>query len=249
MLESLHDDYTTISEKQVRLEKKIAKLRRKFSDKEHTLNDFERSLASDRESYNAYVKSKATNQLLKEYWEQIGYNTSEIERLRKDNTEINKQLSLYAQEKTQVNTAYLGNLGKLFVGLDIPADQIGENSEPGSALVASGAYGPRCKIAQMLAFIETQHTVAPDLITFPIVIDSPNVLEQDDDHLDTVIRTLFTWNKTDNQIIVASIQGKDTAAEIGGVNIITLSNPKNHLFSSEEYAAYESEIAEIFTQF
>ena len=249
LLESLHDDYTTISEKQVRLEKKIAKLRRKFSDKEHTLNDFERSLASDRESYNAYVKSKATNQLLKEYWEQIGYNTSEIERLRKDNTEINKQLSLYAQEKTQVNTAYLGNLGKLFVGLDIPADQIGENSEPGSALVASGAYGPRCKIAQMLAFIETQHAVAPDLITFPIVIDSPNVLEQDDDHLDTVIRTLLTWNKTDNQIIVASIQGKDTAAEIGGVNIITLSNPRNHLFSSEEYAAYESEIAEIFTQF
>lgn len=143
----------------------------------------------------------------------------------------------------------MGNLGKLFVGLDIPADQIGENSEPGSALVASGAYGPRCKIAQMLAFIETQHAVAPDLITFPIVIDSPNVLEQDDDHLDTVIRTLLTWNKTDNQIIVASIQGKDTAAEIGGVNIITLSNPKNHLFSSEEYAAHESEIAEIFTQF
>lgn len=249
LLESLHDDYTTISEMQVRLEKKIAKLRRKFSDKQHILNDFERSLASDRESYNTYVKSKATNQLLKEYFEQIGNNTSEIERLSKDNAEISKQLEAYTQEKAQVNMAYLGNLGKLFVGLDIPADQIEDNSELGSALVASGAYGPRCKIAQMLAFIETQHTVAPELITFPIVIDSPNVLEQDNDHLDTVIRTLLTWDKTDNQIIVASIQGKDTATEIGGVNIITLSNPKNHLFSSEEYATYEAEIAEIFTQF
>lgn len=100
-----------------------------------------------------------------------------------------------------------------------------------------------------MAFIETQHLTAPDLITFPVVIDSPNVLEQDNDHLDMVIRSLLTWDKTDNQIIVSSIQGKDIATEIGGVNIITLTNPQNHLFSSDEYAMYEAEISEIFTQF
>ena len=87
------------------------------------------------------------------------------------------------------------------------------------------------------------------MITFPIVIDSPNVLEQDDEHLDSIIRTLLTWDKTDNQIIVASIQGKETASTIDGVNIIALSNPKNHLFSADEYIAYEAEITEIFTQF
>lgn len=137
----------------------------------------------------------------------------------------------------------------MFTGLDIPSDQIAEYSEPGSALIASGAYGPRCKIAQILAFVETRQTNAPDQITFPIVIDSPNVLEQDNEHLDSVIRTLLTWNKTDNQVIVASIQGKETAAELGDVNVIFLSNPQNHLFSSDEYELYESEIADIFTRF
>ena len=87
------------------------------------------------------------------------------------------------------------------------------------------------------------------MIAFPIVIDSPNVLEQDDERLDSIIRTLLTWGKTDNQIIVASIQGKAIASTIDDVNIITLSNPKNHLFNADEYIAYEEEITEIFTQF
>lgn len=249
LLESLHDDYTTLSEKQVALERKIARLRRSFSDKQRMLTAYERSLNTDQESYNTYVKSKATNQLLREYREQIGENATRIDVLRKDTTTIRQQLEAYSQERVQANTCYLANLSKLFVSLDIPSDQIDDNSEPGSALVASGAYGPRCKISQMLAFAETQHAVAPDMISFPLVIDSPNVLEQDSEHLDSVIRTLLTWDKTDNQIIVASIQGRDTATEIPEVNVITLTNPQNHLFSKDEYTMYESEIAEIFTQF
>lgn len=249
LLESLHDDYTSVSGRQAQLERKVTKLQRKFDDKQHTLADYEKSLVSDRESYNAYVKSKATNQMLKEYWEQIGHNNEEIDRLKKDNVNIRKLLVSYAQERDQANTIYLNNLEKLLIGLDIPSDQVEENSEPGSALIASGAYGPRCKVAQILAFIETQHRISPDLITFPVVIDSPNVLEQDNEHLDTVIRSLLMWDKTDNQIIVASIQGRDIATKIDGVNIVTLSNPQNHLFCPSEYAMYEVEIAELFTQF
>lgn len=98
----------------------------------------------------------------------------------------------YDKGRAAVNTTYLGKLGSLFTGLDIPSDQIADFSEPRSALIASGAYGPRCKIAQILALVEMQRVSAPDLITFPIVIDSPNVLEQDNRHLDSVIRTLLT---------------------------------------------------------
>lgn len=249
LIESLHDDFTTISEKLVLLERRISTYRGKFVVKQKELADFENSLESDREAYNAYLKSKATNQLLREYRDQIASDIVAIEQLRADNSGYNKLLATYDKERATVNTTYLGKLGALFSGLDIPSDQIAEYSEPGSALIASGAYGPRCKVAQILAFVETQQTNAPDLISFPIVIDSPNVLEQDNEHLDSVIRTLLTWNKTDNQIIVASIQGKETAAELGDVNIIFLSNPKNHLFSADEYVMYESEIAEIFTRF
>ena len=39
------------------------------------------------------------------------------------------------------------------------------------------------------------------------------------------------------------------ASTIDDVKIIALDNPQNHLFDSAEYAEYEAEIAEIFTQF
>lgn len=249
LLASLYDDYVSVSEKYLELDRKVERLTKKFEAKQCLLAEFESSLEVDRESYNAYVKSKATGQLLRDYQNQITENLSEIEKLRKDNSGIGKQLDKYNKERSRVNAVYMDYLGGLFVGLDIPTDQIDEFSEPGAALSASGAYGPRCKIAQMLAFVETQQTSAPELITFPIVIDSPNVLEQDNEHLDSVIRTLFSWKKTNNQIIVASIQGKETATELGDVNIISLTNPKNHLLSTTEYATYEEEISEIFTRF
>lgn len=73
---------------------------------------------------------------------------------------------------------------------------------------------------------------APSAVPFPSGRRVP-------EHLDSVIRTLLTWDKTENQIIVASIEGKETANSIPGVNIILLENPQNHLFSKEEYGSYE----------
>lgn len=249
LMESLHDDYTSILNDISSLEKKIQKLKNTFSEKQNLLKYYEKSLADNQEIYNTYLKSKATNQLLMEYQSKVGANISEIEQLNKQSSEIRKQLKSYNDEKDQTNNIYLSNLSKLLFDLDVPKDQVEEESEPGTALIASGAYGPRCKVAQMLAFVQTQKKSCPEMISFPLVIDSPNVLEQDSEHLESVIRTLLTWDKTDNQIIVASIEGKETASNISDVKIILLNNPKNHLFSKEEYLVYEREISDIFTSF
>ena len=203
----------------------------------------------DKDTYNSYIKSKATNQLLKEYREKIGNNVLEIDRLAKDNSSIRTQLVAYSEEKAHTNSTYLSLFDNLLCSLNIPEDQVEDNSEPGSSIVASGAYGPRCKVAQMLAFVETQKKVANNIISFPIVIDSPNALEQDKENLDAVIRTLLTWDKTDNQIIVSSIEGRETASAIPGVNIIQLDNSKNHLLNNEIYCIIEDEINEMFIKF
>ncbi len=249
LLESINDDYANISTEQKKLKRRIEKLHSSFVDKQKILESFEKNLANDKEEYDAYIKSKATNQLLKEYREKVGENISEIERLNKDTTEINKQIKIYTDEKTKANQAYSSNFNKLSINLDIPKEQIGENIEPGSSVSASGAYGPRCKIAQMLAFVQTQKKLNNKTISFPLVIDSPNALEQDKSHLATVMKTLMTWDKTDNQIIVASIEGKDIASSIDGVNIIELNNPQDHLLNQQEYILHENEISEIFMKF
>lgn len=249
LLESLHNDYANISEKQENIKKKIEKYNKLFLEKQRLLESYEETLAKDKSTYDAYIKSKATNQLLKEYREQIGKNILEIDRLKKDNLNIQKQLTLYTSEKNETNCQYLSVFDKLLINLDVPKEQVEEKSEPGSAIIASGAYGPRCKIAQVLAFVETKQRIAEDTLSFPIVIDSPNVLEQDKENLDSVMRLLMTWDKTENQIIVASIEGKETAASLPNVNIIELSNPRNHLLNSQVYTSLENEINELFMMF
>ena len=82
-----------------------------------------------------------------------------------------------------------------------------------------------------------------------MVIDSPNVLEQDKEHLGSVLKTLLTWDKTDNQIIVASIEGKDIAEQLPDVKVIKLDNEVNHIMSKQEYNKLEKEIDIIVTSF
>lgn len=249
LLESLNDDYLSISKEIQSLEKRIEKLNRIFEENQNSLKSFEKSLAGEQNAYDTYVKAKTTKQILSEYNKKIGENSIEINNLDENNKIIRKKLSSYMERRALANNVYNSYLGKLFIELDIPKGQVEDNSEPGSPLTASGAYGPRCKVSQVLAFAQAKYELSPDIINFPIAIDSPNSLEQDHEHLDSVIKTLLTWDKTDNQIIVASIGGRETAATIPDINIITLTNPQNHLLSKEVYEECEEEIREIFMMY
>ena len=169
--------------------------------------------------------------------------------LNENNKNIRELLKEYQQSRTSANGIYLSNLNNKFGLLDIPNEQVPTESEPGSSIEASGAYGPRCKVAQVLSFLETQKSLSDTTITFPVVIDSPNVLEQDKEHLGSVLKTLLTWDKTDNQIIVASIEGKDIAEQLPDVKVIKLDNEVNHIMSKQEYNKLEKEIDIIVTSF
>lgn len=249
LLESLNDDYTRIATEIDKLEKKIKKLKEKYEQHQRKLKDYESSLSSEQDLYDTYLKAKTTRKLLDDYRKKIQENAETIEVLKENNKNIRELLREYQQSRTNANGIYLSNLNNKYGLLDIPSEQVPKESEPGSSIEASGAYGPRCKVAQVLSFLETQKSISDIIITFPVVIDSPNVLEQDKEHLGSVLKTLFTWNKTDNQIIVASIEGKDIAEQLPDVKVIKLDNEVNHIMSKEEYNKLEKEIDTIVTSF
>ena len=73
------------------------------------------------------------------------------------------------------------------------------------------------------------------------------MLEQDKEHLESVLKTLLTWNVTDNQIIVASIEGKELAEQLSDVKVIELDNEVNHIMSKDEYNSLMAEIDMVIT--
>lgn len=249
LMTTLFDDYAKIIEVERSLNKKIEKIKKKFENNQRLLKNYEHTLSTEEGTYEAYLKSKATGQLLSEYREKIGSNTVEISKIEESNKEIRKRVRAFNDRKTESNNNYKVYFRSLLSQFDIPQDQIEEGSELGASITASGAYGPRAKISQILAFIQVKQRESPDMISFPVVIDSPNTLEQDTEHFENVMRTLLTWSNTNNQIIVASIQGAEIAASINGINIITLNNEANHMLNSKEYAQNEDDITTILTHF
>lgn len=245
LAETLNEDYAERLIDIGELDRKIEKLEKKFNIHQQMLDLHESSLRQDQSVYNLYLRAKTTNELIKDYTDRISRNLFDIRHIDTEIKELAVKLHQYTDNKRRDIESYGKYLSNIFSGLDVPLEQVDDYSEPGSYLNASGAYGPRCKVAQILAFIKTKQDTCPDLVNFPIVIDSPNALEQDPEHLESVIRLLLTWEQSSNQVIVASIEGRFAAKEINGVRIIELTNAPNKLMSSGEYIKLESDIKHV----
>lgn len=171
-------------------------------------------MTETQEIYDIYLKSKVTSKMIQDYSVQSAENNSEIKELKNKQNESNKILNQYKKERAKAVEEYENMFYELSDVLDIPKEQIKENIEPGTQIRVSGAYGPRCKISQMLAFAKMQKLNQPNIISFPFVIDSPNSFEQDNFHIESILETLLNWNETSNQVIVSSIEGLEIAKKL-----------------------------------
>ena len=249
LLESLHEDYSKLIEELQKKESRISKLKTKYEKYQSDLIDCEKTLGKDQSVYDTYLRMKTTKNIVEEYNIKIGENTRLIHELTETSKAIKETLTAYSNQKKEVSNAYSNNFKTYMQVLDIPSDQVSGDYEPGSQLTASGAYGPRCKIAQVLTFIEIQKKFAENLVSLPVVIDSPNALEQDKNNLESVFNTLFTWDKTENQIIVASIEGKDIAENLEDVSVIELDSSINHVMTKDEFEKHQKNIETILSRF
>lgn len=247
--ESINSDLLLLIDKVNRCEARISKQKDNFISYQNQLKTIEESLVETQELYETYLKSKVTSTMIRDYSVRSEENLKEIAELRKKQKDARKILSEYKTERAKSVTEYKKSFFTLSDELDIPEDQILTDIEPGKTISISGAYGPRCKISQMLAFAKTQKEYQPNIIAFPLIIDSPNSVEQDQYHIENILKTLFNWNKTTNQIIVSSIEGLEVAAKSENVHIIKLDNEKNHLLSCQCYNELEREINNILTNF
>lgn len=79
--------------------------------------------------------------MLEDYSKKIAQNEEFVSGLKDSNRTIRLLLKEYQQSKSKANITYLSVLHKNFGTLDIPSNQVPRESEPGSFIEASGAYG------------------------------------------------------------------------------------------------------------
>ena len=110
-----------------------------------------------------------------------------------------------------------------------------------SNLDASGSDKCIVTVIWYLAIIRLRNEFNPEAIRFPIVFDSPNNVESDDEKTDLLLRYLLENSELSSQFIVSGI-GLDTdefkSMTDKPMNIVTLSNEQYHLLGKDDYQQY-----------
>lgn len=205
------------------------------------LNEYEKSLRINTAEINDILKYKGMCEL----WDDVISEHVTIQQsLDKDNEElrrIKEAIKERNKEKKIINDRYYQYLmeAKTRFGLDeIQEDKL---KSVASNLDASGSDKCIVTVIWYLAIIRLRNEFNPEAIRFPIVFDSPNNVESDDEKTDLLLRYLLENSELSSQFIVSGI-GLDTdefkSMTDKPMNIVTLSNEQYHLLGKDDYQQY-----------
>ena len=169
-----------------------------------------------------------------------------------DNEKINaaavkatkKKLHKYAKAKNDINTRY-------YTLMLQDRDRFGlEGISPKSleritlSFSAGGSNNPVATIIWYVNLIQLKHEFNPTSIDFPVVFDSPNNAETDNEKRAKTYQYICE-RIHDNQLIVSGIGLSEEASGKLFDEVILLDNNKYELLNTEDYNKYESLLFEL----
>ncbi|RSK54171.1 hypothetical protein [Bacillus canaveralius] len=112
---------------------------------------------------------------------------------------------------------------------------------------ARGSNIPVSTIIWYFNLLKVKFELNPDAIRFPLVLDSPNNVELDEDKQKALFNYIFKNNNQDTQLIVSTLGfNKDDFQDVEFDNIIDLEVRKYNLLNKEEYEENKEFLNRIF---
>ena len=208
----------------------------------------EKNISSDEDLYNKYIKIRSAKSLIQENVQRIGELTLNKEKREEEIKSLSKELKEYKKKAETAELIYKSILAKLFSELNISKEEVNANDYSiGDSISASGAYKDRVILAKYYAFLIAKLKMNKDIVSFPIVIDSPRGDEQDKENAKIIMDFILKENILDNQVIVATIDGNEFIKKEMSINVIDLQNEKHKLLNHSVYVQYEKNILELLS--
>lgn len=196
---------------------------------------------SDVIKHRGYIETQ--NNLLKELNEieiKILSNSSQIK-------EANKKVRKYNKLKSKANELYEKYMieSKSEFGLEEIGDE--KLKKVKSNFVARGSNKPISTIIWYFNLLKVKYELNEEVIKFPMILDSPNNVELDDDKRLTLFKYIFKNNNKNAQLILSTLGFKASDYEETKIDkIIELKNSKYHLLNSEDYNNNKDILEKIF---
>ena len=229
------------------IENNILKIERKLELKENKykaelvkLNEYESKLKINSKEINDIIKYKGFIEMKNSLYLEIEENNSEINTIDESIKNLNKIKKEYTAKKNFINSKYyeLMKDDKKYFGLKEVKEDNFYNIK--NVITAGGSNKPIITIMWYMNLLKIKNEFNSKAIKFPLILDSPNNVETDDDKKKTVFNYLFKEINSDTQLIISTLGfNKNDYKEFTFDNIIELKNDKYNMLSSEEYIRYK----------
>ena len=218
-----------------RIEKDIAQQETEYSEWLRKLNEYDSALNLQSSEINDVLRHKGYIDIKDKISDDLHALRKEAEQLDVELKDINKKLRKYNDAKKEINTRYyeLMLADKTHFGLDGIDPKTFESIKKNFS--SGGSNNPIATIVWYVNLLKLKHEFNPDAIDFPVVLDSPNNAETDQEKKNQVYQYICE-SITDNQLIVSGIGfGDMQIPNVEFDKVIELNNPKYGLLTEKDY--------------
>lgn len=220
----------------VKTKKDIEKEEKKYQKSLEKLQEYRKILRGSRKSQDEVIRVQGYSDLRTKLNMEWSDEHAKYMKLKDAVAAVEKQLEAYKKKREAVNKDYFISMkeDKMKFGLkEIKDDQIKNLSK---VVRATGSNNPVVTIIWYFNLLKLKSKYNPNAIKFPIVLDSPNHGELDDDKKEKLFEYLFSNVSDDSQCIISTLGfNEDVFHDLDNLNIIKLDNEPYHLFNKEDY--------------
>lgn len=223
-----------------KIEDDIAQEEAKYKQLLSRLHAYEESLRINTSEINDIVRYKGMCEVREDVAWEYSSIQQEVGKSRRILDGIQSSIKKYNENKKQINDSYYQLLidAKNRFGLDeIPDEKF---KSVLSNFSASGSDKCIATVIWYLTIIKLRNMFNPNAIRFPIVFDSPNNVENDDEKTNELIGYLLENSRLSPQFIMSGI-GFDNdifKTALAGANIIRLTTPRFQFLQKDQYEMY-----------
>jgi len=218
-----------------KIEKNITRQEKEYSEWLSKLNEYENALNLQSSEINDVLRHKGFIDIKEKMLDEFHEMNEQAEQVEIELKSVRMELKKYNDIKAKINTRYyeLMLADKALFGLDGIAPKSFEHIKKNFA--SGGSNNPIATIVWYVNLLKLKNEFNPNAISFPVVVDSPNNAETDQEKKNLVYQYICE-RINDNQLIVSGI-GFDEL-KIEGVDFdktIVLDNPKYCLLTEKDY--------------
>lgn len=218
------------------VERKTSLAEEKYKNYLSKYNEIEKSLeVKDEEVEDVFEHFGYVNSQKKLYVE-LGEIQQSLVNNEATLKEIKKEIQKFADLKVKANQLYEQYMIESLESLKINDVSINKVSNIKTNFYSRGSNKPSVTVIWHFNLLKVKKELNPESISFPIVMDSPNNGELDDEKRKRLFDFIFANRDVNTQLILSTLgfNKKDyNNVEIG--KLISLENPKYNLLNEEDY--------------